>query len=197
MPIFPWIRHSAWALALDFCKNFGQEMKFSPIFFGIWNPFLGFDFKPGFRVWYLNPGLGFRVWVLQSLVPKLPLLAPIKFNQEIATFRQILPQNRHFFGHISAENLVLVCWINRNFSANKRAKNRQFLPKNLQFFAHNRHDLAAPPKLPKSPLFASRIATKICPYWSFKIATLARNRLNWRPWSSSFVLFSKTSATRA
>ena len=37
-----------------------------PIFL-ILKPIFGFKHKPGFRVSLLNPGLGFKVWVLQSL----------------------------------------------------------------------------------------------------------------------------------
>ena len=44
----------------------GRKWKFHH-FWWTWNPFLGFDFKPGFRVWHPNPGFGFgtqtRVWV--------------------------------------------------------------------------------------------------------------------------------------
>ena len=40
-----------------FVKTFGRKWSFSP-FFGTWNPFSGFDFKPMHQVWFLDPGLG-------------------------------------------------------------------------------------------------------------------------------------------
>ena len=49
-------------------------------FFLILKPIFGFKHKPGFRVWLINPGLGFQVWVLQSLLKSQGISALTRKN---------------------------------------------------------------------------------------------------------------------
>ena len=54
--------------------------------FFIFKPIFRIELKPGFRVSLLNPGLGFQVWVLQSLV---------LFSK--------MPENLGFFGYFFSQ----------------------------------------------------------------------------------------------
>ena len=112
-------------------------------------------------------------------VPKSPLLAPTTFNPEIATFEQISPQNRHFFGtHVCLKFSVKSVEI---FPPKKGPKIATFWPEIASFRPKIATFWRRPQSFQNRHFLSGESPPNVCRHWSFKIATLARNRQNWRP----------------